>query len=573
MIEPNLPRENNRWRSLLEVAIIVAIFALHGYWPVPDSNEAHYINKARHYWDPAWCAGDFFLESADAHQVFYWTFGWLTQLFAMDTVACIGRWLTWGLLAWSWRRLSWAMVPVPWIAVLSAALFVALNERMRMAGEWVIGGVEAKGFAYSLVFFALEALVRQRWQRAWVLLGLATAFHVLVGGWALLAAGVAWLASYRRLNQSANQSVRPTIAAMLPAMLVGALIALPSVWFGLSLTWGEDPAIVREANQIYVFERLHHHLAAERFADGFISRHLLLGVVWLALAALVPSYKRLLSGTANGPPTGSDQGSGVRGQESGVRGQGGSGDRVGDDRSFRWFITAMFGFAIVGLLLSYVLREHRDLLASLMRYYWFRSSDAFVPVGVALLTGLAAVQAWRRHRMLGGIGFAILFGFIAYDSAKQLSHLPIAVLPGQQRAAPRADKNIDYDDWRDVCRWAAENSATNDLFLTPRITSTFRWYAGRPEVVTAKDVPQDARSIVEWWRRINVLHATGSDDPLFRWHKSYSALGSSRLHALASEFGAEYVIVLLREDVEPLSIMPLYQNNSFAVYATTQLEQ
>ena len=29
--------------------------------------------------DPAWCAGDLFLESDDAHLVFYWTIGWLSR--------------------------------------------------------------------------------------------------------------------------------------------------------------------------------------------------------------------------------------------------------------------------------------------------------------------------------------------------------------------------------------------------------------------------------------------------------------------------------------------------------------
>ena len=36
-----------------------------------------------------------------------------------------------------------------------------------MAGEWVVGGVEAKGFAFALVFFALESGVRERWRTAW----------------------------------------------------------------------------------------------------------------------------------------------------------------------------------------------------------------------------------------------------------------------------------------------------------------------------------------------------------------------------------------------------------------------
>ena len=85
-------------------------------------------------------------------------------------VAWVGRLLTWSLLAWAWRRLSRAVTAGPWMAVLSAGLFSLLLDRAAMAGEWVIGGVEAKGFAYVLVFLALEALVRGRWGRAWLIL-------------------------------------------------------------------------------------------------------------------------------------------------------------------------------------------------------------------------------------------------------------------------------------------------------------------------------------------------------------------------------------------------------------------
>ncbi len=129
----------------------------------------------------------------NTHRVFCFTFGWLSLCLGPTALVWTGRILTWGLLAWAWRRLSFAVVPRPWYSVLTAALFVCLMERCQMAGEWVIGGVEAKGFAYVLAFLGLEALVRNRWNRALLLFGAASAFHVLVGGWMAVAAGIAWL--------------------------------------------------------------------------------------------------------------------------------------------------------------------------------------------------------------------------------------------------------------------------------------------------------------------------------------------------------------------------------------------
>ena len=146
--------------AAFEVVWIFLIFFLFAGSLPPDVGESHYLVKAKHYWQPAWCAGDLFLESRDAHAIFYWTFGWVTRFCSLTATAWIGRVVTWLLLAWSWQRLSWAVVPRPLVSLLSAGLMLLFLRHCHLAGEWVVGGVEAKGFAYVLVFLALEAIVR-----------------------------------------------------------------------------------------------------------------------------------------------------------------------------------------------------------------------------------------------------------------------------------------------------------------------------------------------------------------------------------------------------------------------------
>src|SRR4051812_31894375 len=107
------PGPSSRRRAAFEVAWIFLIFFLFAGSQPPDVGESHYLAKAKHYWQPAWCAGDLFLESQDAHGMFYWTLGWITRLCSLSATAWIGRVVSWLLLAWSWRRLSWAVVPRP----------------------------------------------------------------------------------------------------------------------------------------------------------------------------------------------------------------------------------------------------------------------------------------------------------------------------------------------------------------------------------------------------------------------------------------------------------------------------
>jgi hypothetical protein len=169
---------SNRFKTFVEIAAVFAVFFIFGAWKVPDVNEAHYICKAIHYWNPDWIPNDHFLQSGDAHWTFYFAFGWLTFFFSPTAMAWIGRSVAWGLMAWSWQRLSVALLPVRWVAIPTALALAYYIEAFNMAGEWLIGGIEGKSLAYPFVFFALEAMLRRRWNRVGIFLGIACAFHV-----------------------------------------------------------------------------------------------------------------------------------------------------------------------------------------------------------------------------------------------------------------------------------------------------------------------------------------------------------------------------------------------------------
>ncbi len=508
------------WRSPLEIALIFAVFFLHGAWPVPDVNEAHYLSKAKHVWDSAWCASDFFLTTADAHQVFDWTFGWTTKFLTLDQTAWVGRLLTWALLAWAWRRLSWSLVPRAWLAVLSAELFVMLNENMHMAGEWVVGGIEAKGFAYVLVLLALEALVRNRWQCAWLLLGVASSFHVIVGGWSVLAAGIAWLFS---------GAERPSLGRMLPGLLGGAVLALPGLYFALSLTHGASPDVIKQANTIYVYYRLPHHLAADRFHEGFPSRHLMLWGLWLVLATVAPADAT--------------------------------------QRRLRWFAAGGMLFTLVGYALVVLGNWLPDTATALLRFYWFRTSDVVIPLSVPLIGLPWLLQIGATRPKVARCWFLGLTLVAAWDLAMQLPHLPYNVVNASWTTLPpRSDKSLAYDDWRAVCDWVRQNTQPDDLILAPRNEATIRWYANRGTVVSWKDVPQDAQRIVEWWNRLKDIYAADHNDPPAKWIDSLSPLGEARLNDLGAKYRAAYAIVELLPDVPPLAASPLFKNASYAVY-------
>jgi hypothetical protein len=501
-------RRSRQWAAA-EVGLIFLVFFIHGAWAAPDVNEPHYLSKARHYWDATWCASDFFCNTGDAHQVFYWTFGWLSLWLPLGALAWCGRLATWALLAWAWRRLSWALVPGRLYAVLSAALFVALNDRLHMSGEWVIGGVEAKGFAYVLVLLGLEAIVRDRWGWALLALGAASSLHAIVGGWSVVAAAIVWLSSRDR----------PPLRRLLPALTGGLLLALPGLVSALALTWRAPAEVVREANRIYVCERLYHHLLPERFPPQFIFRHLLLVAAFAVLVGFAP--------------------------------------RTAGFQRLRAFVAAAVGIAAVGMAISLLAPLNVDLAASLLRYYWFRLSDVMVPLGAALVIS-SIFRRWEVTRPKWHAVGLVLTLIVAGG------HLCQTIWWRHIDPRPPADFGItNLEAWREVCDWAAAETEPDAIFLTPRLAQTFRWYANRAEVVNRKDIPQDAEGIVEWWRRNRRIYGSAADSPTM-WHESLAELGPERLRQLGAEFDADYVITAAYPALNLERVGPI--NASFAIY-------
>ena len=365
----------NRCKTFLEIAAVFVVFLLFGAWQTPDVNEAHYIGKAIHYWQPDWIPGDPFLESRDAHWTFYFVFGWLSFFCSPMAMAWTGRIVAWGLLAWSWQRLSYVLIPVRWVAIPTALALAYYIESFSMAGEWLIGGIEGKSLAYPFVFFALEAILRRRWNRAGIFLGIATALHVLVGGWVTLIAGVLFFASgdWQKRRQTTDGGRQQRLYIPFVGIIVGGLTALCGLIPVLTLDADVSKEIISEAHQIYVFKRLPHHLVPYLIKETFLLRFALLTVIWILLCRHLGGGRR--------------------------------------QRIFNGFIWGTLGLAAIGMILAYSLSGNKELSASLLRFYWFRLSDIAVPMGVAIgaTRFLIKMADGRRQIVADLVGTPVLF--------------------------------------------------------------------------------------------------------------------------------------------------------------------
>lgn len=498
-----------RRAAVVDIAAVFVVFAFFGAWPAPDVNETHYLTKAKHFWEPGWCERDLFLASRDSHVVYYATFGYLAHALPLATAAWCGRLIGWAMLAIGWRHLSFTIAPRIGIAPLTAACAVVLNQHGQMAGEWFVGGIEAKVPAYALVFFGLADILRSRWNRGLVFLGAGSAFHVLAGGWSLVAVGLVWLTDVRR----------PSLSSILPGLAGGAILSLAGVVPGLALSSGVDGALLVEADKIYVFQRLAHHLWAPDFIPKFGLHHLTLIASWSVICRASP----------------------------------------GDDavRRLRWFVGGAIALAVIGTAISYASPEPTDWGARLLKYYWFRLSDVAVAVGASLeLARSAAATASSPLRNRAATAILAAVGLIgASNVALQRHRLEV---PRGERIADAAT----YSEWQEACGWIREQLPADAIVVAPRTFMTFKWFAERAEYAAWKDVPQDARSLLQWKERLDDLY--GTDGASGGW---VNYVPPERIIAVCRKYDASHIVTYR---IPAIELPIVYRNNSFAVYRVPQ---
>ena len=507
--EPRIQLGLNRF-WIWEVIALAALMGGLVWTHPPDVNEAHYLAKARHFWDQSFCQNDIFITSFDTHWAFYLTHGWLFPSFGFEVGTWVGRCIAWTVIAWGLVLLSRTFWDKVGFSLLAGGLVVLLNENLNLAGEWFVGGVEGKCYAYGFGFAALAYWFRNNTPRALVLMGLACAFHIVVGLWLVLATGFAWFWELWKNRPASTENAmdhKRRLLLAIPLAFVFFLVGFVPAVLQNAAASQVDISVAAQAQSLW---RLSHHQLATEFDRWFL--YLPVSGIWLFLAICnrnqaSRNLKRL--------------------------------NRV---------VVASLLIAIGGLVLALVVTwlrgSFKDFAALLLTLYWFRLADVLVPLG-CVFNAFYFIDHLPRELRLWRLAVVFSIGFLTWGfvlnlqqnqrdprsgSAQQTVLLPSD--PQRQRREIEAEIN-----WVKTCDWIRDNTPPDALFVTPLNQQTFKWYAQRSEVASRKDMPQDAKSILPWLERLSVLFSIGPDES-----RAESGLNQA-------EIPWEYRPLLLRESL------------------------
>ena len=521
-VPPSDGSGTQRLFAVLVLAVLFLGFSL-ARSPIPGVNESHYLCKARHFWQPDWCRGDLFLESANPHGVFYLVFGWLTTKMTLTQAALVIRAGQSLLVAWGWLALGIRCLRDTRQTMVAAVIFLALQATGTWSGEWLIGGAESKVWAYGFLFLAAAWGLDRRWLLAALCGGLAVSMHPVVGCWGGGIAVMAWVFErFSRpslIEQIPSDSVipRPKILMVVLSLAVFAAASTPGMIFAVRSLASPSPQVASEADYLQVAVRLSHHLDPLTFAVRAWRDYGLLLLVLLLVRSMLPAKTSAQAWLE------------------------------------RWMFAAVL-IALAGVVIAWGQRPLNQLpwwqlRVKLLKLYPFRLADMLVPITVAftLSTGLwqwlsSRFSSSLRPAILTAVVGALLFvAFRVPGLDKTLDQQPLAV----------------QKDWQSACVFLRDRTPKESVLYATNDNWSLRWYAERPEYFHFKDCPQDAASIVEWNRR-NWL--------IYNWKLKVFADGvvnQGELSQLRTETGITHLVC---GRFGPVQMEPVYRTSHITVY-------
>ncbi len=374
--------------AILSLAMLTGLIVWTG---TPDVNEAHYLCKARHFWNRHWCHNDLFVSSHEAHWLFYACAGWPTCWISLATTAWLGRIAGWLLISWGLLRLTGVFGFRLGTSLVLVPMMICLNRNFHLAGEWFAGGFEAKSIAWGFVFGGLACWLARQPKRACLFLATACGFHIVIGLWTgialALAGGASRAAAVMRPGAGPvlKRGAAPRDPLTLPVLVMSGMLLVVGLWPALARNPDSPPQVVQQANELQAFSRLAHHQDATRFLPERWTGFLGLTAVWMIL---VRSMR-------------------PRATTTWMR--------------FNLLVAASLGLDLAGSLISWSAHAWpvtRPLAAQLLVLYWFRLADVLVPIAVVINGALFIERLLPQRAMRWALatGMALVIGAVAWNS-------------------------------------------------------------------------------------------------------------------------------------------------------------
>lgn len=518
-------------------------------------NEVDVLPLAKQFADPSWLSNDWYLNQPASYRVlFQLLVGNLVTAWGFLATSIVGRFLCYCLFAGGVAYLARQLGLNTLFLLLAVSLFLygGCDELFdncgfrqgAVAGEWWIGGLEAKALAYSLMPLVIGLMLAQHYRWMAALLGIATSFHVLAGGWMFLAV-LGWLVLNRQIDLR-----QPGYWGMVGLLYgVGSMFAYPAILNQLLFPAPDAPFA---PSAIYVFLRLPHHLNPLSWSPEVWIRPVILLILFALSVVLIRRKQRSSS------PAGSltfDQDSSL--------------DSSSDKACLG--LAQLVGISLIpfglGLLLAWFDRQGQFL-----QYYPFRLADVLLPFATCLLLSKVLQQSFSGKQQKIAVFLTILVLSLVFITRTLSFVNQVAALP----QFPGDTHEVDAKQ-EELYQWIRNNTSADARIISPPVEMiSFTWLAERATIAKFKFLPQTKAGILAWVERLSDLAGGNSDwarvsrtedrreEIQDQLTEGYNRLTAAQVLALMERYDAPYFVTIRKHR---LDLPVVYRNSDYVLYA------
>lgn len=499
------------------------------------SNEVDVLPLAKQYIEPSWLPNDWYLNQPPSYRLLF-------QILIGKVI------VTWGFLAGSivGRIICYFLIGLGLVLIkrsiglslplLLLAVFGFMANQSFAAGELIVSGVQAKVFSYGFVLIAIGLLLRRSYYWMALMLGLATSFHVLAGGWSFVT-----VVGLLILKWNACKMNFRYLGGIFLIYLISSSFSLKAV---IDQLVTPSPQSIFSPSFIYVFLRLPHHLNPLSWSWTWVVQMIVyLGIMGLSILLLKQIQIHKINNKEN---------------------------YIASVRLFEFTLISLIPF-IIGVAIAPF-----DSQGSLLQYYPFRVGSAMLPLNSCLLFGCAVDNVFNGKKiqfiLIGSIFLlSLLLTQPIFNFKNQLLSLP--EFPSELQQVSTGQKNLS--------NWVKNNTPKNALLITPPGSfNSFSWLAERSTVAKFKMFPQTKLGIIEWYERMRDLSGNNStilaaDQENIKLNKKgfelekeldkgYFSLTNQQVNLLMDKYQSNYFVT---ETKHKLDLSIVYSNAQYIIYS------
>lgn len=422
-----------------------------------EYNEMDVIPFGYALYNSNWLSNDWYLSLDILYRLpFGFIAGFFVEYFGFIATIFFGRIVSYIFFSYVFVKLLKVIELDYFLGCIGLMLFLVFFPKGMNAGEWMIGGLETKVFAYSFALLSITKALKKEDTYALFFAGLALSLHLLVGVYHTIC-----LSSIFVYQSTKGEIEIKDLIKRGYWYLIGGAWGLVGISYYLFDLTSEAANIGWD---IYVEVRVPYHTIPKLYFEALLFPFLF---TLVNAGIFLISKNRLL-------------------------------------RTMSLYVLITVAISGVGYVLYLVGAQ------SLLRYYFFRFNDTIQPfltiLTLLILFGnlLEKSRDTKGKRLIVPGLVVMLFGFFTFKNEGNISAWLTPSTYSEKELKQTSSIDLELMEWID------QNTPMDAVIIAPIEMESFYILAKRSLFVSWKHSPQRPDDIVEWYRRIQLLN--GGED-------------------------------------------------------------